>query len=287
MVKNYITIALPFLILIMCSRVEKNFDNELQLLAEAEISFAQLSKDSGIRQAFLTYLTEDAIVLQPKPTNGHDAYKNSPQKPGMLQWKPVFNTISYACDLGYSTGPWEWRPEGHGDTPTLYGHFVSIWKKQENGKWRVVFDGGNSYKKPSIEHSADTLLKQPPASTPDSSTRIKTQNLDEELSRAIAENGYKAALKKVATEQTRFYFSNIEPILGISSLDDSLTFQKNNWTYAPVFSKTSSSDDFSYSYGYIQAGQRSQALSYLHIYRKDNSNQWRLALELALSIPTR
>ena len=66
----------------------------------------------------------------------------------ILIWRPVFADVSYGGDMGYTTGPYEYRDIGSDLIPSGYGHYVSMWKKLENGNWRVIFDAGIQYEGP-------------------------------------------------------------------------------------------------------------------------------------------
>ncbi|MCA9733343.1 nuclear transport factor 2 family protein [candidate division KSB1 bacterium] len=283
--KYHITIPLAFLILLMCSPAEKKFESELQALADAELAFAQVSATSGMREAFLTYLANDAVVLQPALVNGHEAYKDSPEVPGILQWRPVQNAVSFDGTLGFSTGPWEWRPKGNGDEPTRFGHFISLWKKQHSGEWRVVFDGGIHYAEPSTEHAIKEIQKQPPEAGMNNTSDIGLSTLEDKYNQLINDRGYSNAVASFADSTTRFYHSGHFPALGHAPQETTSTENRNKWIFEPVFSEMASSNDFGYSYGYIHVGENKQACSYLHIYRKDKAQKWRLAAELVVKIP--
>jgi hypothetical protein len=61
--------------------------------------------------------------------------------PGTLIWQPIFAFAAAAGDLGYTTGLWELK-KGN-DQPSLgYGHYVTIWSKQRDGKWKIALDVG-------------------------------------------------------------------------------------------------------------------------------------------------
>lgn len=281
--KKLIFIIFP-LFIFSCS-AEKNFQQELQTLISAEQSFAALSKKSGMREAFLTYLTEDAIVFRPRPENGHTAYKNSPTQPGMLQWKPVHSAISHDCDLGFNTGPWEWRPTGKEEKPTLFGHFVSLWRKDSEANWRVIFDAGVGYATPSPEHNIDTVFKEFPRAKPEPAIASAIVNLEEKFSENIASIGYAEALKRFATEKTRFYHKQDFPVIGAEVLLETIAEDERNWFFDPITSDIATSNDLGYAYGYISNAGKSEIYSYLHIYRKNAANQWHLAVDLINRIP--
>lgn len=61
-----------------------------------------------------------------------------------LTWEPTMAFASAGGDLGYTLGTWRSSragPEGNAEVHT--GKYVTIWRKQADGGWKVVFDGGN------------------------------------------------------------------------------------------------------------------------------------------------
>lgn len=61
-----------------------------------------------------------------------------------LTWEPTMAFASAAGDLGYTLGTWRSsRAAQGGGTSVQTGKYVTIWRKQADGSWKVVFDGGN------------------------------------------------------------------------------------------------------------------------------------------------
>lgn len=61
-----------------------------------------------------------------------------------LSWEPVYARVAAAGDLGYTLGNYEATGTGkEGEEITQRGNYVTIWRKQEDGSWRVVVDIGN------------------------------------------------------------------------------------------------------------------------------------------------
>ncbi|MGH9424802.1 MAG: YybH family protein, partial [Terriglobia bacterium] len=111
-------------------------------LIEAERAFAATSLAKGTRAAFLEFLAEDSVLFRPGPIPGKKWIEEHPAPSTFLTWEPAFADVAQSGDLGYTTGPWEIRPTGPKDKPTAYGHFVSVWKRQTDGLWKVVVDLG-------------------------------------------------------------------------------------------------------------------------------------------------
>jgi hypothetical protein len=49
-----------------------------------------------------------------------------------IQWRPVAAAISGAADMGFTTGPTEYR-RAPADAPLRYGHYTSVWQRQRDG----------------------------------------------------------------------------------------------------------------------------------------------------------
>ena len=56
-----------------------------------------------------------------------------------MTWIPKGADMSVAHDLGYTYGVYTVKTK---DT-TMQGTYLSIWRKQKDGKWKFVLDTGN------------------------------------------------------------------------------------------------------------------------------------------------
>jgi ketosteroid isomerase-like protein len=57
-----------------------------------------------------------------------------------LTWDPYRAEIAAAGDMGYTVGRWtSEQPDG----VTTHGVYVSIWRRQPDGTWKVTMDLGN------------------------------------------------------------------------------------------------------------------------------------------------
>jgi hypothetical protein len=83
-----------------------------QALVQMERDFARAAATKGTRDAFLEFIADDGILFQPGPINGKKFWTERQPRKGLLSWEPIFADVSRAGDLGYTTGPWEFRPNG-------------------------------------------------------------------------------------------------------------------------------------------------------------------------------
>jgi ketosteroid isomerase-like protein len=64
---------------------------------------------------------------------------------GDLSWRPNAAGVARSGDLGYTTGLYELRLKGAaGGAVVDNGKYLTIWKKEPDGFWRVLFDTFNS-----------------------------------------------------------------------------------------------------------------------------------------------
>lgn len=118
-------------------------------LLKVDMDFNVLCQEKGMTHSFLAYATDSVIKMMNKqePIVGKKAlsvWLASLKPEPSLNWKPVKAEISSSGDLGYTYGWWR---IASADT-TVYGNYITIWKKQADGKWKFVFDTGSSTPKP-------------------------------------------------------------------------------------------------------------------------------------------
>ena len=126
-----------------CSPVSKEQTDTAASEVEArEIAFAKTMADRDL-EAFLNFVSPEGIFFSGnKPNRGLDAISQA--------WAPYFEG---------ETAPFSWHPDvievlesGHlalssgpviDASGKIVGRFNSIWRKEEDGQWRVVFDKGS------------------------------------------------------------------------------------------------------------------------------------------------
>ena len=107
-----------------------------------EIAFAKTMADRDL-EAFLTFISPEAIFFNGNEAlRGRDAIAQgwSPFFEGAaapFSWKPDVVEVLESGRLALSSGPV--RDPSGGEV----GRFNSIWRKDEDGQWRVVFDKGS------------------------------------------------------------------------------------------------------------------------------------------------
>ncbi len=142
-------LALVTLLMIAGCRKSANVDHLKKELLETDRSFSKMSFEKGMNQAFLEYISEDGVLLRPNrmPVIGREKITELFSRPDTtfsLTWEPMYSDVSRSGDMGYTYGLYKvemYSPDG--DPITSEGTYVSVWKKNEDGKWKFVLDAGN------------------------------------------------------------------------------------------------------------------------------------------------
>ena len=125
---------------------KKNTDSAKAEMIAAEISFSTASQQMGTRKALMEYIDSNGVLLRPNtfPLVGADAIDFISQANDStynMVWQPKGASIAASGELGYTFGVYSVTPKNK-DT-VMYGTYVNIWKKQPDGKWKLLLDSGN------------------------------------------------------------------------------------------------------------------------------------------------
>jgi len=115
--------------------------NRTDEVRAAETAFAKSMADRSL-SAFTALLADDTVffankgVLRGKTevAAGWKRFFDGPAAP--FSWAPAEVEVLASGDLGYTSGP-VYDPQGN-----RIGTFNSVWKRQPDGSWKIVFDKG-------------------------------------------------------------------------------------------------------------------------------------------------
>ena len=111
-------------------------------VADTERAFAR-TMASRDHKAFTSFLSQEAVFFSgPKPLRGAQQvadwwkrYYEGPDAP--FSWQPEDVEVLDSGTLAISSGPVR-DPKG-----ALVATFTSIWRLEDTGTWRIIFDKGN------------------------------------------------------------------------------------------------------------------------------------------------
>jgi ketosteroid isomerase-like protein len=188
----------------------------LQSLLNAETNFAEMAAEKGTRDAFLANLSDEAVIFDPGPVNGKKVWLKRESSESKLIWQPIFADVARAGDLGYTTGPWEFKKNASDAKASGYGQFLTVWKKQADGAWKVVLDGGIETPAPTGKPAAAQTPEAEPASSTKrdlKSARRALANAERQFSDASGKDAG-AALISAASDGIRVFRAGRFPAVG-------------------------------------------------------------------------
>lgn len=255
-------------------------------MAKADSDFAALAL-KGVPPAFVEYYAADGVAFTPSATNGKKYWRARKDFPGQLIWQPVFAMAARDGDLGLTIGPWELKKPG-ADTAVAFGHYVTIWKKQSDGNYRMALDVGIDHGQPTDPPSHLELI--PP--NPIAGTRAfeESRRLWQKAQRsflAAAREDVSKAILDFAAEDLRVMRDGSFPAVGVTPARLMLEAEHGKLTFIFGGSGLSSSGDLAYTYGTYekQKGNRTERGVYLMFWRLDLNGDWKLALDLQKKRP--
>ena len=283
----------PILLVLLClfiypAAVSGQGNPNWTSLVEAERAFAAASLARGTRAAFLEYLAEDSILFRPGPVAGKKWIEDHPAPPTLLTWEPVFADVAESGDLGYTTGPWEIRPSSPTDKPTAHGHFLSVWKRQTDGAWKVVVDLGISHAAPAgtsrtLQPGVNAGSGKARRGTRIDEERSELLAFDRELANAVSEKGSAQAYLRFLADDARLYRASTFPIVGKREIFAMLSQNAGRPVLQPNRGDISSTADLGYTYGTSRMMSPDSAggmvSNYVHIWKR-KGNRWTLILDV-------
>ena len=133
-------------ILFSCSPKSADLSKQAaEQIKQADIAMSNEAAKEGFFKTLLSYADTNVVKLKEGeyPVIGKGelikywAGKNDIKT---LTWEPFKAESSASGDLGYTLGKWKMQ----GKDTAFYGNYYTIWKKQSDGRWKFVVDGGNN-----------------------------------------------------------------------------------------------------------------------------------------------
>ena len=276
---------------------DKNFPKTLIPMVEAEHAFAQYSIAHGMKDAFISFAAPDGIIVRREPVNAIELWtKTNPAPTGQLSWYPIYADVSRSGDLGYTTGPWEFRDKPEDKDASGNGHFITLWRRQSDGTWKYEFDMGVSHAAPAMK---ETVLAYPASARAAAAKDKRVDDMDASrasllgaeraLSRDASTKGTTKAFLSHADEAVRLYRQNSFPAVGNEAARKALDSKTEVITWQPTKANVARSGDLGYVYGTYESKVKASDAkptehgNYMRIWKR-HGGKWRVVLEVATPV---
>jgi ketosteroid isomerase-like protein len=261
-------------------------NGKVNSLLAAENYFAAYAKDKGIRDAFLKVSDDETILFRPNPVKAEDFFdKKSNEDPGQLDWTPVLAKISKSGDWGFTSGPYSYNSAK--DSTTSFGQYLSVWRTNKKGVWKLALDLGVSHPKPITEQSLNfTDPKSFRYFRQLSEGRLKQREdmimtTDKLFSNTLIDN-QNFAYDTFLADEGRLLFPGNEPVTGKTKIKNFLIRQQISIETKPAVANRALGSDLAYSYGSALITQNNviSNFHYVRIWESQEGFKWNVILEI-------
>ncbi|MEO5816518.1 MAG: DUF4440 domain-containing protein [Gemmatimonadaceae bacterium] len=122
----------------------------MEEIRAADTDFSRDATKFGTGEAFGRYAAQDAQIFSGPgefitgPTAITESF-GPPGKKSSLVWHPVEGEMAKSGDLGFTVGNAVFNGErDDGALIVRYSKYMTVWKRQRDGSWRYVVDGGSA-----------------------------------------------------------------------------------------------------------------------------------------------
>src|SRR6185503_1881767 len=265
------------LLLLVFTAVAPQGQTPLQDMVKTEQAFSKMAEEKNAHEAFLAFIADDGLLFRPGAVNGRKWLLEHPppqsDKKPLLAWQPAFAGMASSGDMGFTTGPWEAKRDIKDATPSGYGHFVTVWKKQADGSWKFVVDLGISHP----QSGGPQTLWQPPDTKTSSFKAVDVAAATAEL----LTHDRKFSFASYASPDVRLYRDGNLPYIGKQAAVEALAKNKGQITWQPINGDVSRAGDLGYTHGTYELTDDTKNViergSYVRIWKMEGS-VWRIVM---------
>lgn len=270
--------------LVACAEVLLAQAPALEPVRRAELAFARVADERGIRAAFLAWLTEEARVFTPRMVTAKAQYGPEPGDPGHLAWYPEAMGLAASGDLAWSLGPWSYAVK-KGGPAIVNGHFLSIWRRQADGGWKVVADIGVPHGAP--DRTIGPLAPVDAASAVPPSERGGTQatlrQKESVLSSTWRRQGGRALLPELAREACLLRPKRM-PLRDGAEIRKALEAEGPGSRWEPAELQAATSGDLAWTCGETGPDEQGTRASFLRVWTLQDGG-WKVLFDVRLPHP--
>lgn len=264
----------------------------------AERAFAADAPSLGVAGSFNKWSVPEAIVIAGGQAQRiGEVYPDGPRPADepLLEWWPNFAGIARSGELGFTTG-------GVAVGGQRTGHYFTIWKRQADGSWKWVYDGGSGASAADVPgpdsepdilppgpellrvvRPGDDVSQYPPASV-GAMNAVREQ---EAALAAAAATDQKAAHLAMMADNGRLYVAPKPPAIGRDAFAEALEGWPATFRFGPTEGGGASDyGDLVWTYGpaaWSRDGQERHG-HYVRLWQRQEGG-WRIVLAQLIPAP--
>jgi ketosteroid isomerase-like protein len=250
-------------------------------IVAAERAFAVDGAAMGMGPSFLKHSTADAIMIGGGGVITPKAAFDGPPPDGpqpKLGWWPLWAGIAQSGDFGFTTGPVEVGGQRQ-------GHYFTVWKKQANGGWMWIYDGGaNAPSAGEPGERTEPIYLPTSTAKPIAPAQAMSDVRGAEVKLAAAAKAdHKAAFAAVLADEAHAYAAGKPAAAGKAAIAEVMTSYPAAMDFGAVAGgEASKAGDMAYAYGPVSwTGGKGM---YVHVWQR-RVDGWKLVF--AQIVPAR
>ena len=258
-------------------------------LVDAELAFARMGWERGVRAAFLANFAPDGVVFEPKPVPLRETWSARPAAADplalRLQWTPAQAGVARSHDFGFTTGPYAIWDASQPDRKR-HGVFFSVWQRDRAGRWEVLLDAGITTPA-GVDFASLGAAPRPHFRGPANAPRERRRLLEQE-SNAFGEGAAGLTPTRYAqllAEDARLHRNGAPPLASRGAVATEIAHRMSHVVWKPTDARMSASGDMAVTWGEYRETDRATEVRdgyYAHLWLRDATGRWRLAYDIAL-----
>jgi len=225
----------------------------LDSMIAAERRFAARCRAAGIRASFMEFFGDSAIVFAPEPVSYRRLMADRPLPANplarSLKWEPIAGGVARSGDMGFLTGPSEYTDLAEEHPAASWGWYLSIWKCQGDGSWKVALDVGTDCPSSTARFFGSPFTSLSPEGKGEP-TRLKfLTDLDRSFMLRVDAQGPRLAYDGLLAVGARGLFEGIGTVTDRDSLLALLEATRGIASLSPIGGEIASSGDLGYTFG--------------------------------------
>jgi ketosteroid isomerase-like protein len=268
--------------------IQSDIPPALAAMADTERAFAKAATVIGWRDAFLEFFADDAITFAPGVVPAKDGLRKQASTPFSileLVWEPRTGDVAASGDLGWLTGPSTSVNRKTPEARTSHGCYLSIWRKQPNGAWRVFIDVGANAPEPvsfAPGFTRTTIADPYTGSEGKAAAGKSLADADRDVNAQIAAAGFARAFDARLSPASRLHRPGTTPQLGRAAIVKWLEQNAAAGSARDVAAEAAASGDFGYTHGTFEVKEPKPVTGvYVRLWNRDAAGRWWLTVDVA------
>lgn len=274
----------PACVLLAAATLTAQTPQPLPQMVAAERAFAAATAEIGVRDGFLTFFADDAVQIAAGESGREMQLVSARQgliaRPpvklplaAVLMWNPHTGHVSGDGQMGWLTGPYVVM-DSVSRQPVGQGAYFSVWKRQQDGTWKVWLDEGIEL--PSIWTGASEFQAAP---EPDVAREANPRETADAAEASLATS--RAAWGERLAEHVRVHRNGRLPIAGRAAALEGDESARSAIAWTVVRVEVAGSGDLAVAVGGYDATTTAGAEhgTWARVWKRDVKGTWRIVFE--------